>query len=54
MYIVKNDDVTNAAQCWLWFNTEEIGCEEWIIMVTELFAIPLKNENYFTYIIIIT
>ena len=32
MYIVKNDDVTNATQCWLWFNTEEISCEEWVMM----------------------
>ena len=54
MYIVKKDNVTNAARCWLWFNTEEYSCEEWVIMVTELFAVPLENENYFTYKIIIT
>ena len=53
-YIVKKDNVTNAARCWLWFNTEEYSCEEWVIMVTELFAVPLENENYFTYKIIIT
>ena len=38
MHIVKNDDVTNVTQCWLWFKTEVISCEDW---VTELFAVPL-------------
>ena len=32
MYIVRNDDVTNATRCWLWFNMELISCEEWVIM----------------------
>ena len=32
MYIVRNDDVTNATRCWLWFNTELISCEKWVIM----------------------
>ena len=54
MYIVKNDDVINAIRCWLWFIMEEISCEDWVVMVTELFAVLLENENYFTYIIMIT
>ena len=28
----ENDDVTNATRCSLWFKTEVISCEEWIIM----------------------
>ena len=32
MCIVKNDDVTNATRCSLWFKMEVISCEVWVIM----------------------